>query len=357
MTKATVTAIRSPFNHVVAFEVSKESLVVHTLPIDEQSCIANKPQAVRRLLKAEIKRNRTGAFGPLLIVCEATGGYERHVLDAALELGLAVHRAHGTRVRLFARYLGLAAKTDAIDAHMLAQYGRQTKDLRLYVPPPPECQALRALQARRAQIQDMIIAETNRLEHARHRSVLKSLRAHIAALETAFRAIEAEIAELVAKTDGLKEKVRLMRTVKGVGLVTATTLLAYLPDIGQLTKGQAARRSGLAPINDDSGKKRGPRHVEAGRREIRRCLYMAAVVAARLQPSLARLRSPPQRQGLPLQVCDHRRHAQAGRHPQRSPARRRALQGRKNRLTAETVDKCHRGIARALRVSPSPRMR
>ena len=133
------------------------------------------------------------------------------------------------------------------------QYGCQTQDLRLYTPPPPECAALRALQARRAELQDMIIAETNRLEHARHKCVLKSLRAHIAALEAAFRAIEVEITEFVAKTDGLKEKVRLMRTVKGVGLVTATTLLAYLPDIGQLTKGQAARRTGLAPINDDSG--------------------------------------------------------------------------------------------------------
>jgi transposase len=286
MTHANVTAIRPPFNHVVAFEVSKEQLVVHTLPDDEQCCIANKPQAVRRLLKAEIKRNCTGKLGPVLVVCEATGGYERHVLDAAIELGLAVHRAHGARVRFFARYLGLAAKTDPIDAKMLAQYGRQTEDLRLYTPPPPECEALRALQARRAEIQDMIIAETNRLEHARHKSVLRSLGAHITALKAAFKAIENEIAELVSETDSLKHKVRLMRTVKGVGPVTATTLLAYLPDIGQLTKGQVARLAGLAPVNDDSGKKRGPRHVEAGRSAIRRCLYMAATVAASSNPLL-----------------------------------------------------------------------
>lgn len=286
MTHATVAAIRPPFNHVVAFEVSKESLTVHTLPADEQCSIANRPQAVRRLLKAEIRRNRKGKLGPLLIVCEATGGYERSVLDVAIELGLAVHRAHGARVRFFARYLGLAAKTDPIDAHMLAQYGRQTADLRLYTPPPPECEALRALQARRAEIQDMIIAETNRLEHARHKSVLRSLRAHIAALKAVFKAIEREIAELVSKTDSLKDKVRLMRTVKGVGPVTATTLLAYLPDIGQLTKGQVARLAGLAPINDDSGKKRRPRHVEAGRSAIRRSLYMAATVAAGSNPVL-----------------------------------------------------------------------
>jgi transposase len=284
MTRMTMTANHPPFNHVVAFEVSKESLVAHTLPVDEQRPIANQLQAVRRLLKTEIKRNRKDQHGPLLVVCEATGGYERHVLDAAIELGLPVHRAHGARVRFFARYLGLVAKTDPIDARMLAQYGRQTEELRLYTPPPPECEALRALQARRAEIQDMIIAETNRLEHARYKSVLKGLKAHIAALEAIFRAIEAEIADLVRATDNLREKVRLMRTVKGVGLVTATTLLAYLPEIGQLTKGQVARRTGLAPINDDSGKKRGPRHIEAGRSQIR--LYMAAVVATNCNPVL-----------------------------------------------------------------------
>lgn len=300
MIHPTVPAIRSPFNHVVAFEVSKGQLVVHALPADEQCCIANRPQAVRRLLKAEIKRNRKDGHGPLLIVCEATGGYERHVLDAAIELGLAVHRAHGTRVRFFAHYLGRAAKTDPIDARMLAQYGRQTEDLRLYVPPPPECQALRALQARRAELQDMMIAETNRLEHVRYKSVLKSLRAHIAVLEAQLKAIEAEIAELVGTTDSLREKVRLMRTVKGVGLITATTLLAYLPDIGQLSKGQVARRTGLAPINNDSGKTRAPRHVEPGRREIRRCLYMAAVVAARFNPVLREFAQRLKARGYPF---------------------------------------------------------
>jgi transposase len=83
------------FNHIVAFEVSKDTLVVHTLPDDEQCTIDNKPQAVRRLIKAEIKRNRNKQIGQMLVICEATGGYERHVLDVALEMGLSVHRAHG----------------------------------------------------------------------------------------------------------------------------------------------------------------------------------------------------------------------------------------------------------------------
>jgi len=274
------------FNHIVAFEVSKEMLVVHTLPADEQCTIPNKPQTVRRLLKAEVKRNRKERLGAVLIVCEATGGYERHVLDVAIDLGVPVHRAHGTRVRFFARYRGLLAKTDPIDARLLAHYGLKTDEVRLYVPPAPETVALRALHARRSEIQEMMIAETCRLDHARHKSVVTSLKAHIAELKAAFAAIEAEIAQLLRECETLKKKIELMRTVIGIGPVSAMVLLAYLPDIGRLTKGQVARLAGLAPINDDSGKKRGTRHVEAGRTAIRRALYMAAVVAMKRNPIL-----------------------------------------------------------------------
>ena len=275
------------FNHIVAFEVSKEKLVVHTLPDNEQWTIDNKPQAVRRLIKAEIKRNQKKQLGQMLVICEATGGYERHVLDVALEMGLSVHRAHGTRVRHFGHYRGLLAKTDPIDARLIAQYGLKTENLRLYSPPPPDTAALRALHARRTEIQQMLIAETSRLDHAQHKSVLKSLKAHIASLKAALAAIEADIAQLVEGSEMLRKKVALMQTVIGIGPISAMVVLAYLPDIGQLTKGQAARLAGLvAPINNDSGKKRGARHVEAGRTAIRRALYMAAGVAMRANPIL-----------------------------------------------------------------------
>ena len=277
----TMTPTQQTYNHVVAFEVSKEALVVHALPADEQCTIANKPQAVRRLLKSQLKHNRKQNLGPILIVCEATGGYERHVLDVAIDLGLPVHRAHGARVRFFARYCGLIAKTDPIDARVIAQYGVKTDKLRLYEPPPPETVALRALHARRTEIQQMMIAETCRLDQTRHKSIVKSLKDHIAQLKSALEAIEEEIKQLLHENASLKKKVELMRTVIGIGPVSAMVLLAYLPDIGSLTKGEVARLCGLAPINNDSGKKRGPRHVEAGRTAIRRALYMAAVVAMR----------------------------------------------------------------------------
>lgn len=280
----TTNSPQAAFSHIVAFEVSKDVLVVQTFPADEQCTIDNTSQAVRRLLKAEVKRNGKDQLGQMLVICEATGGYERHILDAAIEMKLPVHRAHGTRVRYFGRYRGLLAKTDPIDARLLVQYGLKTEDLRLYTPPPPETVALRELHARRTEIQQMIIAETGRLDHAQHKSVLKSLKAHIAALKSAFDAIEADIAQLMQQNEALKKKAALMRTVIGIGPISAMILLAHLPEIGRLTKGQVARLAGLAPINDDSGKKRGARHVEAGRTAIRRALYMAAGVAMRSNP-------------------------------------------------------------------------
>jgi len=275
---------QEPFAHIVAFEVSKNTLVVHTLPTNEQCSIENNAKAVRHLIKAEMKRSRKAKLGRLLVICEATGGYERHVLDVALELGVAVHRAHGTRVRHFGRYRGLLAKTDPIDAKLIAEYGVKTECLRLYVPPAAETVALRALHSRRTELQQMAIAETGRLDTAQHGSVRKNIKSHIASLEAALAAIEAEIADLVNENESLRTKVSLMRTVIGIGPISAMILLAHLPDIGRLTKGQVARLAGLAPINDDSGKKRGTRHVEAGRTAIRRALYMAAGVAMRKNP-------------------------------------------------------------------------
>lgn len=286
MTAPTLTAFPTQFNHVVAFEVSKETLVVHTLPADEQKTVANSLAAVRRLLRFESKRNSRKNLGRLLVVCEATGGYERHILDAAIEIGLSVHRAHGSRVRFFARYLGKAAKTDQIDARVLADFGRQAKDLRLYVPPPQCCETLKALHGRRSELQAMMLAETNRIEHAINKVVQTCIEAHVQALKAALKAIEAEIAKLVDDNQDLKTKTQLMCTVVGVGMTTASTLLAYLPELGTMTKGQVARKTGLAPINNDSGKKVGRRHIEPGRTSIKRCLFMAAGVAMRLNPIL-----------------------------------------------------------------------
>ncbi|HEV2515401.1 MAG TPA: transposase [Devosia sp.] len=235
------------FNHIVAFEVSKAELVVHTLPADRQQRIKNSPAAVRRLLGAEQRINHKFGLGPLLVVCEATGGYERHVLDQAGRLKLAVHRAHGSRTRLFARFNGKAAKTDAIDARLIARYGL-TPDLPLYTPPSPEQAALRQLRQRRDEIVQMLRMELNRTEHASLPRLKSSLSRHRTWLENELTAIQAEIANLIHNSPELSRKAGLICSLKGIGPLTAAAILAYLPEIGSLSKVGVAAICGLAPI-------------------------------------------------------------------------------------------------------------
>ena len=148
----------------------------------------------------------------------------------------------------------------------------------------------------------MMIAEANRLEHARHASVVRSLKSHLAALKKAFDGFEKEIAGLIAACPVLARKTKLMRSVKGVGIVTAATLLAFMPELGTLSKGEAARLAGLAPMNRDSGRLSGPRHVEAGRAAVRRTLYMAALVAMQTNANLRGFAEALKTRGKPFKV-------------------------------------------------------
>jgi transposase len=287
----TLTPIRPAINsglptHVVAFEVSKHQLVVHTLPADRQCTIPNTLKAVRRVLMAELGRSRLQGLGAMLVVCEATGGYERHVLEAAVQLGIEAHKAHGTKVRYFAKYKGLKAKSDPIDGRVIALYGAQTENLRRYVPPSEGVKAMRALKERRHELQVMLQAETNRLEHVANSKVRASLEASIRAMTRLLEAIETEIDQLLEREETLANKARLMRTVPGVGPVVATTLIAHMPELGTIPRGQAAALAGLVPYDNDSGQKKGRRSIDAGRSAVRRCLYMAALVAMRVCPHL-----------------------------------------------------------------------
>ena len=269
------------FNHIVAFDVAKESLAIHVLPGDERQAIANKPKAIRKLLIAQIRRNAKLGLGPLLVVCEATGGYERHLLEICAELGIAAHKAHGSRVRNFAKYLGLIAKTDPIDARVLALFGLKTENLRLHTPLTPALTALIDLRARRDQVQAMLLAETGRLEHVRYAGVTRSLKEHIASLRKSLTALEAQIAAHIQANEALARKAALMRTLKCIGPGTVAALLAYMPELGALSRTQAASLAGVAPFDERSGKLSLPSHIEAGRAAVRRALYMAALTATR----------------------------------------------------------------------------
>jgi transposase len=304
----TLTPIRPASNpnlpaHVVAFEVSKHQLVVHALPADTQCTIANTPAAVRRLLAAELRHNERTGLGAMLVVCEATGGYEAHVLEAAVELGIEAHKAHGSRVRHFAKYKGLKAKSDPIDARLIALYGQQTENLVRYQPPSESIKALRALQERRQDLIVMLQGERNRLEHVTNRAVLKSLKASIRVLSRMLVEIEAEVAELMAREDALARKAQLMRSVPGVGPVVASTLIAHMPELGTLPRGRPAALAGLAPYDNDSGQKKGRRSIDAGRSAVRRCLYMAAMAAVRVSPQLRAFADRIKARGKPFKVA------------------------------------------------------
>lgn len=281
-----ITPTETRFNHVVAFDVGKAELVVHILPADTQQRIANTRAAVNRLLRQQLRHNRKDQLGNLLVVCEATGGYERHVLEAAVALGLPVHRAHGARTRLFARFSGKRAKTDPIDARLIARYALGTPELPLYQAPSPQQQALAALCKRRDELLKMLRMELNRTEQAHLPGARTSLARHARWLRAECKAIEVEIDALIRDTPELRRKALLMQTVKGVGPRTAAACLAHLPELGTLSKAQVAGITGLAPHANDSGQHNGKRHIGGGRSSVRTTLYMAALVASSFNPRL-----------------------------------------------------------------------
>ncbi|QKV17129.1 IS110 family transposase [Oricola thermophila] len=283
---------------IIAFDVAKETLAIHVLPDDSAHAIANRPAAVRAFLRRAAVKART----PVLVVCEATGGYERHVVDAAHALGLALHRAHGQRTRLFALYRGLAAKTDPLDARMLALYGRDTPDLRLHAPDDPDQTTLRALRKRRDDLAMMIGMEQRRLHHAGYKRIERSITRHITAMRKELAELDAEIETLIETSPQLARKAALIRSIKGVGPMTAQACLAYMPELGTLTKGQAASLAGLAPVARDSGKLSAPRRISAGRKTLRSCLYMAAVVAASHNPVFKQYAAEMRQRGKPAKV-------------------------------------------------------
>jgi transposase len=202
-------------------------------------------------------------------------------VKAASELGLDCHLAHGSSVRAYAKFRGRHAKSDPIDAVLIAEYARDKPDLRLYRPPRPEEVALRALMGRRAELKDMIQAETCRLEHASLEGVRVSLESHLAALKDQLALIEKEIRALTRRDEAFNHSSRLMQTLAGIGAVASQTILAFFPEIGHIPSSAAVALAGLAPYDRDSGKERGKRRIFAGRSQIRTCLTMGALAAIR----------------------------------------------------------------------------
>ena len=221
---------------------------------------------------------RLKAAPPTLVVLEATGGLEIPITGVLAAAGVLVVVVNPRQVRDFAKATGKLAKTDALDAQVLAHFAEVLRPL-----PDAQTQALAALLARRRQLVEMLTAEKNRLSSA-HTPVRKSLRTHIAWLECELRHTDRDLAHAIRESPVWREKDDLLQRVPGIGPVGTSTLLANLPELGTLTGKQIAALVGVAPLNRDSGTWRGKRTVWGGRAQVRAILYMSALTATRFNP-------------------------------------------------------------------------
>lgn len=264
----------------VGIDVSKGTLDVQVRPTDARWTVANDDAGIRAL----VAQLQTAA--PAQIVIEATGGYELAVVSALAAAGLPVIVVNPRAVRDFARATGQLAKTDQLDAGILARFAEQVQPA-IRPLADAEQQELDALLTRRRQLIEMLTAEKNRLQQVfvvRGSRVKQSLTAHIAYLTRELGRAETDLEALVRQSPIWRERDELLQSAPGVGPVLSATLLAALPELGRLDRKAIAALVGVAPLNRDSGLFRGKRMVHGGRAPVRTALYMGALVATRYNP-------------------------------------------------------------------------
>jgi transposase len=262
----------------VGIDVAKDKLDVAVRPSAEQWVTPQTEDGISTLVA------RLGALGPELVVLEATGGYELPVAAALATAGVPVAVVNPRQVREFARGIGQLAKTDALDAAVLARFAAVVHP----TPRPlPEAQAqeLSALLARRRQVLGMLVAERQRLTTALL-TVRPQISRHIRFLEAELSDLDRQVREAVQASPLWREQEDLLRSTPGIGPITAVALLAEVPELGHLSRKKIAALVGVAPFPCDSGKLRGKRIVWGGRARVRSALYMAALVAVRHNPVL-----------------------------------------------------------------------
>lgn len=225
-------------------------------------------------------------LNPLLCVVESTGGHERLIIERLYAAGLKVHVAHPSRVRNFARAKGLLAKTDRLDAYVLSAYGAFVGEKAITVQPSIQQQKLSDLQARYEQLKMMLHAETCRIVNPVHAKVKIDIEKTIKFLKKRLAGISEEIQEILKTDEVLKNQQQILCSMKGIGEITSQTLIIDLPELGQLSRKEIAALVGVAPMNQESGKKRSYSRIQQGRSTVRRTLYMAALVAARYNEPL-----------------------------------------------------------------------
>ena len=261
----------------IGIDVSKQLLEIAVHKRNYHFRCANDPKKFPELM-AELIDLR-----PARIVLEATGGLERPVLQALSTIGLPVVLINPRQVRDFAKAMGILAKTDRLDARVLAHFAA-VADLPLRSIKATADTELDALMGRRTQLSDMLAAEKNRRHSAATDTARADVEAHIEWLEQRIKALDQQLKEHIKCSAVWQQKDKILQSVKGIGFVTSVSLLADCPELGKLNRHQIAKLVGVAPLNDDSGKHRGARRIFAGRAQVRAKLYMATLTAIRFNP-------------------------------------------------------------------------
>lgn len=261
----------------VGVDVSKKRWDVCVLPGGQSMSLSADPKGLEQL------REWLQPKGRCLVVVEATGGYERRLVAELIDAGHDVARVNPRQVRDFARSLGQLAKTDRIDARVLALFAEKVQPRPCEKVPENQVQ-LDALLTRRRQLVQMKASEQVRLHQTEMREVRKSISHMLDELRAEIDDVDGQIAQLIDDHDDWSARVQQLATVPGVGPVTSRTLVAELPELGQLDRQKIAALVGVAPVNRDSGTFRGRRCISGGRAQVRKTLYMAALTARRCNP-------------------------------------------------------------------------
>ena len=264
----------------IGIDISKAKLDVAASPGEHSWSVSNSEEGIQELI-AKIRQLGT----PKIVLMEATGGFERRALVMLNAAGLPATAINPRNAPDFAKSIGLLAKTDKVDAKALALFA-----LKIQPPcrplPDPQTRALQDIIVRRRQMVDMLTAERSRLAIVENPKVKRELVQHIAWLKKRIHIADYDLDQAIKNSPAWQPKSDLLKSVPGIGPVTASTLLALLPELGTLTNKQAAALVGVAPFNRDSGTMRGRRCISGGRASVRNVLYMATLAATRFNPTI-----------------------------------------------------------------------
>ena len=279
----------------VGIDISADRLEVQVLPTEQSQRLVYDNAGVSHLV------GFLQQLKPALIVVEATGKLEMAVVASMAAVELPVVVMNPRRIRDFARSLGLLAKTDRVDAYVLARFAESVRPQPRPLPTEQQ-QAMQELVSRQRQLVEIRAAESNRLRRTRTTAVRHNLQIHLAWLDKQIQEMDRQIRQLITASPCWRQKDQLLQSVPGVGPKLSSVLVAHLPELGQLNRRQIASLVGLAPFNRDSGRWRGKRFIGGGRSKVRCTLYMGSLVAAYHNPVIRALRQRLENQGKPFKV-------------------------------------------------------